>query len=212
MRNTEARPSIAFNANSSVLVFGAHPDDAVRSCGGVIQRARAAGARVTIVKATDGAALGGPARIPIARKQARARRREELRALKVLGFPRKNHVLLGFPDAGLESMRTDYFEKTGLPYQCPWLDADRTQGREVFRAGATFFGATLAAILRDIVVKARPTHVFTHHHRLTGHAGYLARIDSYKNLAGVNRGLLFHARAHNRRFGPDQWHGLALHV
>lgn len=153
---------IRISRNSSVLVVGAHPGDAVRSNAGVILRAMSAGAKVIVVKATNGAALGGPERIPVGRKQADTRKREELAALKVLGFPRKNHLLLGFPDGGLEPMRFDYFDRTGLPYLCPWLASDRTFGADVYRKGVPFFGADMVAVLKTIMGKAKPTHVFTH--------------------------------------------------
>ncbi len=196
-----------FNRKSSVMVFGAHPDDVVRGCAGVILRARAAGARVMIVKATDGAALGGPERIPIARRQAAARRREELRALKVLGFPRKNHLLLGFPDAGLEPMRNDYFEKSGLPYLCPWLDADQTFGRDVFRTGASFFGEEFARILRDIVAKARPTHVFTHcsRDRHPDHRALTWFVKGALGAAGLHPAVYEYLTYHTRHQKPAKW-------
>ena len=154
--------AIILRSNSSVVIFGAHPDDAVRACGGVILRATAAGARVLVVKATDGAALGGPEGVPTGRRMAEDRKREEFRALEMLGFPRRNLLLLGFPDGGLEALRNDYFEKTGLPYYCPWLDSDRTRGRDAACVGLPFFGATLARVLRAVVERARPTHVLTH--------------------------------------------------
>ena len=154
--------SIRFSKKSSVLVFGAHPDDAVRSNAGVILRAMQVGAKVAIVKATDGAALGGPEFIPQGRRRGETRKREELSALRVLGFERKDLCLLGFPDGGLEAVRFDYFNRTGLPYLDPWLASDRTFGRDTFKKGVRFFGADLLALIARVVAKTRPTHVFTH--------------------------------------------------
>jgi len=159
---TAERRSIGFTGKSSVLVFGAHPDDAVRACGGVILRARAAGATVAIVKATDGAALGGPEGVPTGRRMAEDRKREELHALHTLHFPRRRVFLLGFPDGGLEALRNDYLEPKGLPYYDPWLAADRTHGRDVTAVGMPFYGDALVRALAVLAWYFRPTHVFTH--------------------------------------------------
>ena len=90
-----------FDHRSSVVVIGAHPDDAVRACGGVMLRCLAAGGRLTVVAVTDGAALFGREGIPDGRKTARARKAEQAKALKVIGVPKRDTFFLGFPDGGI---------------------------------------------------------------------------------------------------------------
>jgi LmbE family N-acetylglucosaminyl deacetylase len=150
---------------SSVMFFDAHPGSLVRTCAGALLRSGAVGARVTVIDACDGAAMveresDGPA-------MAARRHREALAALKILGVPREDYFALGFPDGGLEAMRGDYWHRTGLPYFCPWLRADRVATRHAWRRGAPFFGESFFAALKSLLAARRPTHVFTHHFRDT---------------------------------------------
>jgi LmbE family N-acetylglucosaminyl deacetylase len=149
-------------ASSSVVVFGAHPDDAVRACGGAMLRARAIGARLAVVKATDGAALYGVDGVPDGLKTAAARREEELRGLAVLGVARSSLFLLSFPDGGIEAVRDSYFLPEGKPYYDPWLHADRVEDVLAFRRGVPFFGAMLVELIAELLERYQPTHIFTH--------------------------------------------------
>ena len=155
--------SPAIGADSSILVLGAHPDDVVRGCGGVIIKALAAGAKVTVVKLTDGAALYGVEGIRDGRKTAMARRAEELRAIEILGLPRSSLLLLGFPDGGLEALRNSYHNASlGKPYYDQWLASDRVAEEGTYRQGVPFYGDSLVTVLEEIIERAAPTHVFTH--------------------------------------------------
>ena len=151
-----------FGRSASIAIFGAHPDDAVRACGGVMLRALSAGASLTVVKATDGAALYGPEGISKGVLTALARREEELRALEVLGVNRESLMLLGFPDGGLEALRNSYYPPDGMPYFDPWLAGDHVNLDGTYRRGARFFGYSLAQVVAEIVERCQPTHVFTH--------------------------------------------------
>ena len=153
---------IRFRRNSSVVVVGAHPDDAARACGGVTLRALGAGARITVVAVTDGAALWGTQDIPNGRRTAAGRKSEQAKALARLGVPRRNVFYLGFPDGGIAKLRhVNRTERSGAHF-CPWLDADNTNNQS-YVPGTSFIGSALQSVLTEVFARAQPTHVFTHH-------------------------------------------------
>lgn len=153
--------AIAVSQSSSIVVVGAHPDDAVRACGGVMLRALSRGARVTVVAVTDGAALFGKDGIPDGPRTARARKAEQVRALKTLGVSRDDVVFLGFPDGGIAKLRHRHRTERSAAYFCPWLHADRT-GDTSRVHGTEFTGSSLLHALAARVVISQPTHLFTH--------------------------------------------------
>ena len=155
------KSGIRFSRDASVVVIGAHPDDAVRACGGVMLRALAKGAGLTVIAVTDGAALFGKEGIPEGRETAAGRRAEQVRALRVLGVPRRDTLYLGFPDGGIAKLRHRHRGHRSRPYFCPWLDADHT-GDMSCVPGIGFSGNTLLNLLTDRIAHARPTHLFTH--------------------------------------------------
>ncbi len=85
----------------AALIVAPHPDDEVIGAFGLIRRLRAAGAALTVIVVTDGAA-SHPAseRWPRARL-IRERRRETLRAMRRLGVTRGGIRFLGLPDGRL---------------------------------------------------------------------------------------------------------------
>jgi len=159
-----AKTPIRFTRSSSVVIVGAHPDDAVRACGGVMLRAMAAGGTLNVVSVTDGAALKGKDGIDKGRRMARSRKAEQVKALTRLGVPLANVFFLGFPDGGIAKLRHTHRTDRTEPYSCPWLDADRTD-RKSCRPGVPFNGNALLDLLTEILAAVSPTHVFTHHGR-----------------------------------------------
>jgi len=99
-----------FERDDRVLVVAPHPDDEAIATGGMLQAARAAGARCRVLVATDGDNNPWPQRwiekrwridaADRARWGAR-RRAEALAALQVLGADADSARCLGFPDLGL---------------------------------------------------------------------------------------------------------------
>ena len=162
--NNTSNP-FGITAKSSVVFFDAHPGSLVRTCGGILLRSLVLGARVAVVDACDGGAMvekesDGPA-------MARLRHKEALASNRILGVARSDYFALGFPDGGIEAMRCDYMEPTGLPYFCPWLGTDRATAAHAYRRGAKFFGETFLAVLKEVLARRAPTHVFTHHNHDT---------------------------------------------
>ena len=83
-----------------MLVVAAHPDDETLGAGGLLASADAAGARITVVIATDGEASHPASPTRTAAELAALRRREVYAALAELAPSAQVH-LLGLPDGGL---------------------------------------------------------------------------------------------------------------
>lgn len=84
-----------------LLVVAPHPDDETIGAWQLIRTARRAGARVTIVVASDGSASHpGSLRWPAVRL-ARARRAESRRAMRAIGVTPSSIHFLKFPDGAL---------------------------------------------------------------------------------------------------------------
>lgn len=110
--------SLHFSPRDRVLVFAPHPDDETIATGELVQAARAAGAAVRVVFATDGENNPWPQRWLERRWRIGAaerarwgerRRREGIQALAVLGLDEAGAHFLGWPDQGLTErlMRDD---------------------------------------------------------------------------------------------------------
>jgi LmbE family N-acetylglucosaminyl deacetylase len=107
---------LTFSAGARLLVFAPHPDDETLATGELIQDARAAGAAVRVVFATDGDNNPWPQRWcekrlrigPAERARwGRRRRAEAIGALGRLGVDAGDATFLGWPDLGL----TDALER-----------------------------------------------------------------------------------------------------
>ena len=106
-------PMIPITSTDCILILAPHPDDESLATGGLIQRARAVGAKVRVIMATNGDNNPWPQRI-IERRilvshhdRARwgARRRRETRhALQKLGAESGDVLFLNLPDQGITDL------------------------------------------------------------------------------------------------------------
>jgi LmbE family N-acetylglucosaminyl deacetylase len=104
---------ISFTSTDRILILAPHPDDESLATGGLIQQARAAGAKVWVVFATDGDNNLWAQRVIERRllvsdhdraKWGARRRQESRRALQRLGVEWSDVVSLGLPDQGLTAL------------------------------------------------------------------------------------------------------------
>lgn len=94
-----------------VVVVAAHPDDETLGAGNIIQALHAAGAKITLVVASDGEAAF-PALGTADRAALGAQRRAELsKALATLGLGDLEIHLLGFPDSALTEHQVPLTER-----------------------------------------------------------------------------------------------------
>ncbi|HKK16526.1 MAG TPA: PIG-L family deacetylase [Gammaproteobacteria bacterium] len=83
-----SQPGFSSANADRILIIAPHPDDESLACAGVIKRAVNNCDKVKIIIIFDGAAYGN----------ARARRKETIKAMKLLGVPPRDITFLGFPD------------------------------------------------------------------------------------------------------------------
>ncbi|MDR7421300.1 MAG: PIG-L family deacetylase [Armatimonadota bacterium] len=153
------------------LITAAHADDELLAAGGLMQRARAAGADVWVVFATNGDA----GRWGVLRRARRlrprpidyiaggeARQREAFRALGRVGVTPDRIVFLGYPDRGLMALAA---ARPGRrqPYVSPFTKARASPYALCYRPGAPYTSEDLQRDLETIVAAVRPTVVVTHH-------------------------------------------------
>jgi LmbE family N-acetylglucosaminyl deacetylase len=104
-----SRPYEPVSVTTSAVVFSPHPDDETLGCGATIALKRRAGARVTVVEMTDGAASHPILIEPVALREVRAA--EARAAAAVLGVAAEDVVLLGYPDGALATCADDAIER-----------------------------------------------------------------------------------------------------
>jgi len=164
-----------------LLVVSPHPDDESLCCGGVIARARTAGARVVIVWMTGGDAFeldaGWTERtLRPGREGLRAlgaRRMQEARsAAAALGVPEDAQIFLGFPDRGLLPLLLDHYD---IAYTSPFTGLSQVGYPGTLHPGAAYLGRNVERALGEVLDRERPTYVLapspldTHSdHRATG--------------------------------------------
>ena len=142
-----------------------HPDDESLCCGGVIERAREAGAQVSIVWLTSGDAFEfdaawvehslHPGAMGMRALGARRMREARLAALR-LGVPAQRQFFLGFPDRGLLPLLLDYVY---VPYRSPYTGLSSVGYAGALQPGLAYEGANLERELEGLLDRLRPTYV-----------------------------------------------------
>lgn len=150
-----------------VLILAPHCDDETLGCGGLIEQALRAGAQVKVALVTNGdgfrlAASRWFEEIKVPPKDFRRfagdRRQESLKALAILGLPKKQAVFLGYPDGGTAQMWLDFWSPTN-PYTSPHTKENRNPYGDSFHPGAPYCGRALLEDLGDLLRQYRPTLV-----------------------------------------------------
>jgi LmbE family N-acetylglucosaminyl deacetylase len=186
-----------FAREQLVLVVAPHPDDESLCCAGVIQRARADGARVAIVWLTSGDAFEldaivvehrmRPGKTGLARL-ALERMAEARAAAGLLGVGADGQFFLGYPDRGLQrllgdryysSLRSHYTGSDSVPYANALAPGSAYQGRNLERD----LGTLLDRLQPTLVLAPTPLDAHPDHRaagelvmRLMGARGALAHV------------------------------------
>ncbi|HEV7716584.1 MAG TPA: PIG-L deacetylase family protein [Steroidobacteraceae bacterium] len=156
----------AFTSSDSVLIVSPHPDDESLCCAGLIRRALAQGARVSIIWVTGGDAFELDARLvelrlrpgPVGlRKLGERRVAEAMEAADRLGVPPANRYLLGYPDRGIQRLMLDHFF---VPYRSPYTGETSVAFPNALSPKAPYEGRALDADLRKVIALTAPTYVF----------------------------------------------------
>ena len=136
------RPFGDFGRDDVLLVVAPHPDDESLCCAGAIARARAAGARVSVVWVTSGDAFELDAHVIERRLFTSARNLRELAALRMqeaaraaqlLGIAGDERIFLGYPDRGLTQL---LHENLDTAYRSPHTGAAAVPYAQALAPGA----------------------------------------------------------------------------
>lgn len=158
--------NFSFSKNDSILVVSPHPDDESLCCAGLIRRALAQGARVSVVWVTDGDAFELDARLVEKRlrpgllglrKLGEQRVGEAMAAAEQLGIPPANRFVLGYPDRGLQRLMLDHFF---VPFRSRYTGESSVAFATAVTPNAPYEGRALDADLRKVIALTAPTHVF----------------------------------------------------
>jgi LmbE family N-acetylglucosaminyl deacetylase len=163
---TVSPANFTFSPNDSVLVVSPHPDDESLCCGGVMRRALAQGARVSVVWVTGGDSFELDARLverrlrPGAaglRKLGEQRMAEAMAAANKLGIDPANRFVLGYPDRGIQRLMLDHFF---VPYWSRYTGESSVAFANAVSPKAPYEGRHLDADLRRVIDATAPTYVF----------------------------------------------------
>ena len=160
-----------FTKDDRVLVLAAHPDDEILGAGGVIQRARAAGARVQVVCYTNGdhnelAFIVYEKRFTFRTGEflymGELRRSETVKALTYLGLGRQDMIFLGYPDFGTMAILTQYWQ-TKKPYWSLLTRISKVAYSEALSPGAPYVGESILKDIKTVLDNFKPTKIFVNH-------------------------------------------------
>ena len=159
---------IRFSNRDKVLVIAPHPDDETLGAGGVIQSALEAKADLRILYLTHGD-LNEMASIFYQRKpllvkadslkSGRARKKEAVGAMSVLGVDEKNLIFFGYPDFGTLGIWRKHWGKV-KPFRSFLTRINKVLYKEDFSYGHYYRGDSIVQDLEKVMLEFKPTAVF----------------------------------------------------
>ena len=167
----EARGSVSLAsmappvAGDRVLVVAPHPDDETLCCAGYLQRAQQVGASVAVVWITAGDSFEIDAVIAERTLRPKGRGLEKLGALRIaeaqaaatlLGVPRVDQFVLGYPDRGLAALLADGGD---IVHRSAYTGVDAVPYAEALSPGRRYTGNSLRSDLETVITRFAPTVV-----------------------------------------------------
>ncbi len=160
-----------FSAYDRVLILAPHPDDETIGCAGIIQEALAKNANIHVAYLTNGdhnelAFIVYEKRIVLSQKEfihlGGVRKKEAIKAMKLLGLDESELVFLGYPDFGTFTMFKDYWQEN-IPFQSMLTRINKVPYKENFSYGLSYKPGNILADLEKLLLKYRPTKIFVSH-------------------------------------------------
>jgi LmbE family N-acetylglucosaminyl deacetylase len=157
--------------NERVLIIAPHPDDEVLAVGGTIADLALEGHSILVVFLTNGDANRAAKRLLTLSPLHRAtdyrslgyrRQKEATAALASLGLPPDRIIFLGYPDQGLMSLWSDYWDRDN-PYRSPYTKACYPFYTNSYNPDAVYAGEDLLSDLANIIDLFRPTVLYVPH-------------------------------------------------
>jgi LmbE family N-acetylglucosaminyl deacetylase len=155
----------ALSTRDRLLIIAPHPDDESLCCAGLIQQAQRSGAQVAIVWVTNGDGFEidamvaehtlrphGKASLHLGEK----RLREAHAAADLLGVPRAQQYVLGYPDRDIRAL----LEKNDRsPLRSTYTRVSAVATAEALHPGAAYTGQNLRRDLDTVIASFAPTLV-----------------------------------------------------
>lgn len=154
-----------------LLVVAPHCDDETLGCGGIIHDVLQAGGQVLVVIMTNGDGFTIATEEEFHRlflthsdyvNSGYTRQKETIQALQVLGLPEKQIIFLGYPDRGLKSLWTDYWNNS-QPYQSRYTGSTQSPYNNSFQQNAPYAGQAVLANLEQIMLAFQPNLILAPH-------------------------------------------------
>jgi LmbE family N-acetylglucosaminyl deacetylase len=161
--------ALSFTSTDRVLVIAPHPDDETLGLGGLLQRAKSAGAATNVLYLTNGesnevASLFYQKRPLLWRsdfvKSGVTRKKEAMEAMKLLGFDAGELVFFGYPDGGMMNLWTKHWGAASRPFRSLFTRLSRVPYKDNFSYGRAFKGEEVLSDLKRVMASFRPTAVF----------------------------------------------------
>jgi len=165
-------PAPAPKPGEKVLIFAPHEDDETLGCGGCIQQAVRAGAKVKVVLMTNGeypeidVVLYEETLRPRPAAFVRLgymRQQETLRAMRYLGVPSGAVTFLGYPNGYLDRMWSPAHWLPENPVRSVRTRAMRSPYRNSMTPGAIYCGQSLLRDVETVLRRDGPDIVITPH-------------------------------------------------
>ena len=166
IRAGSSREGIQLSDTDRLLVVAPHPDDETIAAGTLISKALAAKIPVCVVIMTSGDGNENTAKAALEvgdpqpqdyRRLGRIRHNESVKAMSLIGLPRRNLVFLTYPDGGLDSL----FNKD-WDYTKPHVGrtgVTRSPYDYAYDNSAVYCGANVVRDLEGVISTFRPTTI-----------------------------------------------------
>jgi LmbE family N-acetylglucosaminyl deacetylase len=164
---------LRFTPQDRILVVAPHPDDELLGCAGVLQRAQAAGAAISILYMTAGDASLWPQwrRFPLyrkapflggwlARRMGTLRMREAAEGMAKLSLQAPSLRFLGFPDSGLRKLSNIQKERA---FRSRYTRSSRVPYQTAVVPGAPYTRAAVVEATLSVLRAFRPSILFVTH-------------------------------------------------
>ena len=154
-----------------ILVLAPHPDDEALGCAGIIQQALAAGAKVRVAYLTNGdhnqlAFIVYEKRLTFKKREfiymGEVRRKEAIKAMKLLGIDEKDLIFLGYPDFGTFRIFSQYW-RAKKPFKDIMTHIPSVPYKGNLSFGAPYVGESILGDLEKVLQDYKPDKIFVSH-------------------------------------------------
>lgn len=161
--------NLQINENEKIIIFAPHPDDEILGCGGLIQKVIKKKGEVYIVYLTNGDHNQLPYRIYEKKiilnpsdyiKLGEIRKKESIKATKILGVSENNLIFLGYPDFGILKIWENYWGENKKPFRSFLTKASYVPYKENYSFGKPYKGESILEDIKKIINEIRPSKIF----------------------------------------------------